>query len=118
MSSDPPLNFRVLEEKFQTALPKLDKVLGRHDPDTIDCARTLGNIYLEQEKYSEAQATFEGLHRGQVTEFGELTTGRFGHFPILQKHSPIAGIMSRLVNLSGQLIYMKALWTKENTSTG
>jgi len=71
MSSQPPLNFRVIEEKLQAALVGLDKILGRHDQDTIDCARTLGNTYLKQEKYFEAQATFERLYRGQVIEFGD-----------------------------------------------
>jgi hypothetical protein len=72
MSSQPPLNFCVIEEKLQAALLRLDKTLGRHDQDTIDCTRTLGNTYLEQEKYSKAQATFERLYRGQVIEFGDI----------------------------------------------
>ena len=66
----PPPNHSAIEERCQAALLGLDKVLGRHDPDTIDCARTLGNIYLKQEKYSEAQATFEQLYREHLTEFG------------------------------------------------
>ena len=65
-----PPNHSAIEERCQAALLGLDKVLGRHDPDTIDCARTLGHIYLKQEKYSEARATFEQLYQEQLTEFG------------------------------------------------
>jgi hypothetical protein len=65
-----PFDGRVMEERCQAALLGLDEVLGRHDPETIDCASILGHIYLEQGKYSLAQATFKQLYQGQVTELG------------------------------------------------
>jgi hypothetical protein len=62
------------ESHLATALEGFDYHLGRLDPETIDCARTLGNMYLAQEKYFFAQAFFELIHKEHLEVFGPAHT--------------------------------------------
>ena len=44
------------ESVLLTALDDFEKFLGRLDPETIRCSRALGECYIQQNKYGDAQA--------------------------------------------------------------